>query len=240
MSLRGLMVALLCGLLGLGAGAVVAYAVQPTPVDAGAATPVVAESPSVPVDVQTVQPYARDIDYDPLLPGLALPVTHQVRNKLATWQYHVPVDWTAYSACVPGAPCRTPTDTVIPPKRVDRNQQVRFRPAGEPLVGGYSLRVRVLDNTLDFNTGTMVSTKVTGFQQAYEDFTILRQTSSAVYFTYRDETNHLRYNYFQWFAAVPSTTATLEMSVSGRKVDAPGLQALFDRFADNVQALPGR
>ncbi|MGI8522725.1 MAG: hypothetical protein ACR2K3_05360 [Nocardioides sp.] len=237
MSRRGLVVALLCGLLGLVAGAVVAYVERPSAVDAGAATPVAAESPSVPIDVPTVQPYARDLDYDPLLPGLSLPVTHRVRNKLATWQYHVPQGWTAYSACIPGVPCRTPDNTVIPPKRVDRNQQVRFRPAGEPLVGGYSLRVRILDNTLAMNTGQLVSTKVRGFQDAFTDFTIIRQTPSAVYFTYRDGGNHLRYNFFQWFAAPGSTTATLEMSVSGRQSDAKGLQALFNRFADDVQAL---
>lgn len=154
------MVALLCGLLGLGAGALVAFAGPPAVVDAGAAVPVAAVSPSVPVDVQTVQPYARDIDYEPLRPGLALPIIHRMKNKLATWDYHAPKGWTAYSVCVPGAPCRTPTDTVIPPKRTDRNQQVRFRPVGEPLVGGYSRRVRILDNTLAMNTGQLVSTKV--------------------------------------------------------------------------------
>jgi hypothetical protein len=31
-----------------------------------------------------------------------------------------------------------------------------------------------------------------------------------------------------------SPTATLEMSVAGRQTDVPGLEALFNRFADNV------
>jgi len=80
----------------------------------------------------------------------------------------------------------------------------------------------------------LVSTKVEGFKQSYDDFQKLKVTPSAAYFTYRDGNNHLRYNYFQWFAVPGSSAATLEMSVAGRKRDVPGLKALFDRFADNA------
>jgi hypothetical protein len=56
-----------------------------------------------------------------------------------------------------------------------------------------------------------------------------------VFFQYRDaSTNYHRFNYFQWFAIPGQTNATLEMSVSGRRVDRPGLLWLFNRFADNV------
>jgi hypothetical protein len=62
LSWRSLAVAVLCGLLGLAGGAVVAYAVQPRPSSAGTADPVPALSPSVPVDVPSQAPYADDID----------------------------------------------------------------------------------------------------------------------------------------------------------------------------------
>jgi hypothetical protein len=55
-----------------------------------------------------------------------------------------------------------------------------------------------------------------------------------VRFTYVDGTNHLRLNYFQWFAVPGRANATLEMSVSGRISDKTGLVALFNRFADNL------
>jgi len=93
--------------------------------------------------------------------------------------------------------------------------------------------VKALDNTQQFDTEQMVATKIVGFK-AYDHFRLLRKTPSAAYFTYIDGNDHLRYNYFQWFAAPGSTTATLEMSVAGRKQDVPGLKALFNRFADNV------
>jgi hypothetical protein len=236
MSMRGLVVALLCGLLGLGGGALVAYVAQPHPADAGTARPLQAFSPSVPVDVPSVKPYRRDIRYPSLSPDLALPVVHRIENRLAGWRYHVPQGWAAYSVCsaVPPATCKEPTDTLIPDKRVDRADQVRFRPPDEPLVGGYSLRVRILDNTLN-DLPMTVATKVVGFKEGVRDFHIIKQTDSSVYFEYRDEpSNYHRFNYFQWFALPGQSNTTLEMSVSGRQQDVPGLKALFNRFADNL------
>jgi hypothetical protein len=238
MSWRGLVVALLCGLLGLGGGALVAYAVQPRVRDTGSPRPLAAVSPSVPIDVTPSRSVATDITYPPLSPELFLNVVHHVSNDLATWTYHVPQSWTAYGVCTApptGPPCKIATDEVVPPKKVDRQTQVRFRPADEPAIGGYSLRVKILDNT-ELNPAQMVATKKVGFRQEFSDqnFTITKQNQSAVYFTYVDGTNHLRLNYFQWFAVAGHANATLEMSVSGRMSDKPGLDALFQRFADNT------
>jgi hypothetical protein len=238
MRLRGLVVALLCGLVGLGGGALVSYAVEPHPTTSHASvTPVPAFSPSVPIDVPTVIPYAKDITYRPLSPDLDLPVVHSMSNDLAAWTYHVPDGWQAYAVCAPTDNCKPPmtADTPLGPKQVDRQPEVRFRPPDEPLIGGYSLRVRVLDNTLGFNPGMMKSTKIQGFRQAFTDFKTIRQTPNSVYFEYRDEPSNLhRFNYFQWFAVDGDPTATLEMSVAGRQIDVPGLEALFNRFADNA------
>jgi hypothetical protein len=159
---------------------------------------------------------------------------HTIGNDIASWTYHVPFGWTPYAVCtVP--PCKLATDAVIPPKQIDKQTQLRFRPPGEPVVGGYSLRLKIMDNT-DLNPAQMVATKVVGFQQEFsdQDYSRLRQTPNAVYFTYIDGNDHLRYNFFQWFAVPTHPNATLEMSVSGRARDRDGLEALFNRFADNV------
>jgi hypothetical protein len=160
---------------------------------------------------------------------------HTIGNDLARWTYHVPQGWQAYAVCGTGE-CTPPivTDTKLSPKQANQQPEVRFRPADEPTVGGYSLRVKILDNTLGLNPGQWVATKIEGFKQGFDDFKTLEVTPSAVYFTYRDGNNHLRYNYFQWFTVPGQTGATLEMSVAGRKADVPGLKALFDRFADNA------
>ncbi|MGA8246964.1 MAG: hypothetical protein WB797_08670 [Nocardioides sp.] len=238
MSVRGLVVALLCGLVGLGGGALVSYAVQPHPTtSAASALPVPAYSPSVPIDVPTESPYAKDIRYPALSPNLRLPVVHTISNHLASWTYHVPEGWQAYAVCAPTDHCKPPmtADTPLRPGQVDHQPEVRFRPPDEPLIGGYSLRVRVLDNTMAFNPGMMKSTKIQGFRQAFTDFSIIKQGPDSVYFEYRDEHRNLhRFNYFQWFAVEGDATATLEMSVAGREADVPGLEALFLRFADDV------
>jgi|SRR6478609_2590418 hypothetical protein len=238
MSVRGLVVALLCGLLGLAGGAVVAYAVQPRASYSDTASPVPAVSPSLPIDVKIVKHYAKDIPYPPLEPGFTLPVVHTFTNDLAQWTFHIPEGWQAYAVCGQPEPCAPPlvNNAKIPPGQVDHATQARFRPIGEPPVGGYSLRVRIIQNTF-VDVHQTVATKIVGFGDSPDvaDYSVLRQNDSSVYFQYRDaSTNYHRFNYFQWFAVPGHTNATLEMSVSGRAVDRPGLEWLFDRFADNV------
>jgi hypothetical protein len=121
--------------------------------------------------------------------------------------------------------------------KVDRVREVRFRPAGEPTSGGYSLRVRVLDNNF-VDVHQTVGTKIIGFRDSPEvaEFHVSHRSESSVYFDYRDaQVNTHRFNYFQWWAVPGQSNATLEMSVSGRARDVPGLKNLFDRFADNVE-----
>lgn len=236
MSKRGLVVALLCGVLGIGLGLVVAYAAQPRTSTSGDAHPVAAASPSVPIDEPTPDHYRKDIAYPTLEPGLALPVRHVIRNDLAVWRYHVPLGWQPSWVCSTGCPAGVVADQPMPLDKVGSADEIRFRPPGEPSVGGYSLRVRILDNTF-VDVHQTVGTKVTGFRDSASvaDFNVIDRTDHSVYFEYRDATtDYHRFNYFQWWAVPGQTNATLEMSVSGREQDVPGLKALFDRFADNV------
>jgi hypothetical protein len=163
---------------------------------------------------------------------------HTISNHLAVWSYHVPLDWQAYWVC--SSPGRCPPDAYLDKPMaadvVNKAREIRFRPPEEQTTGGYSLRVRILDNTLN-DVHQQVGTKIIGFRDSPEvaDSKVIRRNDHSVYFEYRDETSNLhRFNYFQWFAVPGQTNATLEMSVSGREVDVPGLKALFDRFADNV------
>jgi hypothetical protein len=236
MSMRGLVVALLCGVLGLGLGAVVAHAAQPGTSTASDALPITAVSPSVPIDKPTHRPYRRDISWPALQPGLPIPITHTISNDLASWTYHVPQGWQAFWVCsVPSScPPGKSLDMPMAPKTIEKAQEIRFRPPGEPTAGGFSLRVRILDNTL-VDVHQIVGTKITGFRDSPEvaDFTVLHRDARSVYFAYRDApSNYHRFNFFQWFAIPGQTNATLEMSVSGRKEDVPGLKSLFQRFAD--------
>src|SRR5262245_21225347 len=165
MSRRGLVAALLCGLIGLAGGVLVAWLAQPGSAEGGLATPVPAVSPSLPVDEPTVKPYAHDIDYPRLTTDVSVPAKHVMHNGLAIWHYHVPQGWQAYYVCSSPCPPGVVPDDPMTPEQIDRSTEVRFRPEGEPRVGGYSLRVRALDNTF-IDVHQIVGTKVVGFRDS--------------------------------------------------------------------------
>jgi hypothetical protein len=229
--------ALLSGVIGLGLGMIAAFAAQPSLSQGGTAIPISAADPSVPLNISpSPSPYAKDITFPALQPGLALNTVHTMSNGLARWTYHVPFGWQAYWVCSSTCPANAYPDKPMAAGVVNKAQEVRFRPPKEPSVGGYSLRVRILDNTL-VDVHQIVGTKITGFRDSSEvaDFNVIRKNDHLVYFEYRDAGSNLhRFNYFQWFAVPGQTNATLEMSVSGREADVSGLKALFDRFADNL------
>ena len=183
MSRRGLLVALFCGVLGLGLGMIAAYAAQPSSSTGGSANPISGVSPSVPIDEPPKPPKtAKDITYPPLSPDLTLPLPDRtIGNDLATWTYHVPQGWVPYAVCTVLAECPPPMqpDDLLTPQQAARQTEIRFRPPDEPLEGGYSLRVKALDNTQQFDTEQMVATKVVGFK-AYPHFRLLRKTPSGL------------------------------------------------------------
>ena len=133
MSRRGLVVALLCGLLGLGLGAVVAYAAQPAHPTGGTPQPMAAVSPSVPIDVHRRRSTTAATSPTPhCSPDLPLPPEPHDRQRPGHWTYHVPQGWgllrSAPSACPP--PVRPTTRSRR--EQVDRADEIRFRPPDEP------------------------------------------------------------------------------------------------------------
>lgn len=223
----GLLGALLCAAVGVAGGLLVGYLEQPRPTYGDLASPIPAASPSVPIDRPTRKRYARDISYPPLSPDLPLQGVHTMRNSLAVWTYHVPQSWGAYSAT---------SSRQLTQRQTDNAQSVRFKPPDEPDVGGYSLYVKIIDNTI-FDSSMAVAAKIAGFSEAsgVADFQVLKQTQSSVYFEYRDQPSNLhRYNYFAWFSVPGDANATLQVSVAGRRRDVPGLKALLTRFTDDA------
>ena len=237
MSRRGLVAALLCGLIGLGLGAVVAYAAQPATTDGGTPQPMAAVSP---------EPPDRRPDSGALPPRHPLPAAPARARRCRSSTRSPTTSPSGPTTCPRGGRRTGSARSAARPVTsstsrwatgpIDKADEIRFRPADEPTIGGYSLRVRILDNTF-VDVHQTVATKIVGFRDSSEvaGFHIIDRTQRSVYFDYRDKTSdYHRFNFFQWFAVPGQTNATLEMSVSGRKVDVPGLKALFDRFADNV------
>jgi hypothetical protein len=203
---------------GFGLGAVMAGQ-DPDTFDEAAPVPA---SPSIPEPSEpTIAP---DIDFRILVPPTDFK-RYRISNDLQTWSYLAPKGWTAYDIY----------DNPLPANQIEDRGEVRFRPADEPTEGGYSLRVKVVDDHK--TTATMLAGKLNDLQD-FTDLDVLDQTEDSLYFTYRTEaSNRLRYNFFRWFAVPGSSEATLEMSVAGRKIDDTGLRGVFEQFKSGLRAV---
>ncbi len=174
-----------------------------------AASPIPARSPSFPVDPE--RPYAADLAYPPLQPDLRYR-DHTLGSPPFEWVYRAPRGWA-------------PT--------VESLNEIRWRPADEPVVGGYSLRVKLSN---EHKTGAaMVEQKLAAMQAGYEDVEVLGRTEDLLSFSYRDPTrNTRRFNSFRWFSPPGGTEATFEMSVVGREIDRAGLADLLEQVSRRV------
>ena len=176
--------------------------------------PVPARSPSIPVDPPPT--FAPDVDY----PALATDLRYRTRRigdpPFFEWRYDAPRGWV-----------RTTTD---------QPDEYRWRPAYEPTVGGYSLRVKIVTQRL--TPQQMVEQKIAAVESIYDDVEVVDQDEDELYFTYRDGLDHQRHNLFRWFPAPGQTAASFEMSVAGRGVDLPGLETLEAQVATSVRKVP--
>jgi hypothetical protein len=114
------------------------------------------------------------------------------------------------------------------------NDEVRWRPPNETVAGGFSLRVKLVNENR--TTAQMVEQKRGAFLALYDDVVVIDQDEDSIYFSYREPLeNTQRFNMFFWRARPGSTEATFEMSVVGRKVDVPGLTDLFEHVAASIE-----
>jgi hypothetical protein len=188
---------------------------------------------TVPTSAPPPVTISKDIDFPPLELGLPLTVRHTVVSPDGSrrWQYWVPAGWTASNAGT-GQPLKG--------KQIDRQTEVRWRPPGEPSLGGYSLRFKALDPTMtqqQKRREQMAAMRSVERNGNASDLHFLRdRPDDGLWFTYVDGLHHLRYNFFQWMT-VPSGLVGLEVSVAGRKVDWSGLQNLIGNVMGTVVPL---
>ncbi|MFC4784579.1 hypothetical protein ACT8ZV_08900 [Nocardioides sp. MAHUQ-72] len=209
MGVRGLGAVLALALLGAAGGFATGHVLRDAPVAAAEAAPVPASDPSIPVD--PVRDFAPDIGYPPLQAGLDYR-RHTLGDAPYEWVYAAPKGWVSTTEAL---------------------DEVRWRPADEPTVGGFSLRVKL--STEHKTKAAMVAQKLSAMQAGYEDVEVLGQTQDLLSFSYRDpDTDRLRFNTFQWFSVPGSDEATFEMSVVGREVDRTGLDNLMTEVSRSI------
>ena len=172
---------------------------------------------------------AADIKYPTLVvPSDGSYETHTIASGDEVWSYDVPAGWVAYGVTNDGK-----DDGKVRPANVDNQTQLRWRPKGEPLVGGYSVRVEAIGGSDTVADRVAAKAEVLTKSRDLVGVKIYKLTDDTVYFTYVDGGNRLRYNFFRWVADADGA-ATFEVSVTGRKADKEGLSDLLDVVAGSA------
>ncbi|MFT4287117.1 hypothetical protein [Nocardioides sp.] len=198
---------------GIAAGWTAGRTEQSPVAEVAEATPLEA-TPALPYDPQV--PYADDIDFPTLQPGLAYE-SHTIGTPDNLWSYQVPKRWTS------------------PDEDDEDALQIRWQPPGQPVFGGYSLRLMVVNDNR--TPKLMKQHKIIDLENSPDilDFEIVSQTDDTVAFRYRTSVgNVLRFNTFRWFAG-PDGLARIEMSVVGRERDVPGLDDLLAKVSASIR-----
>jgi hypothetical protein len=204
---RGPIVLALLLALGVGGGYVASWALGGHPQAVGAAQPVTAASPSLPVD--PVPELFADPAFDPLPTDLEL-VRQEVGRGDFRLSLEVPKGW-----------------------RVSPNSlsEWQWRPPDfEPF--GYYMRVeQVLSNrrSIDWT----LDRRIDELNEDEAAVKVIEQTDDSLHFSYVTS-NHLRHGFLTWLDLSGSDNAQVEVAVTGRKADVEGMADLISRVADSM------
>lgn len=191
--------------IGVGGGFGVSLARGENPPGSGAPSPLVAESPSLPIDPEpSLLP---DADAAPLAVDLPM---HRVTLGAEGFaiSYPVPRDWTE---------TRSANDAKWrPPDDIDLGYVLRVEQVAQNRSIARTMDDRIRDLGLD-----------------EERFRLLDRTGDTITFTYVDRL-HQREGFVRWLD-LGSGFADVEIAVTGRSVDVPGMEWLLDRVTDGVE-----
>jgi len=194
--------------LGTAAGVGISLVVGEHPPGSGAAAPVEARSPSLPVDpVPELLP-------DPTMPPLA-PALELEPASVGTGDFRmtlpVPRGWDFFTNSL---------------------NEWQWQPPDQPDFG-YALRVeQVLSNRRSI-TWTL-DNRIAELNEDEENVEILDRTANSLHFSYV-RSNHLRHGYLVWLDLTGSDNAQVEIGVNGRKVDDDGMADLVARVAARIR-----
>ena len=194
--------------LGLAVGFGASLVVAERSASDGAAAPVAAQSPSLPVD--PVPELLPDPTHPPLDASVPL-----VRQSVGTGDFRmslpVPEGWTFSTNSLNEWQWR-------PPDGADFS---------------YLLRVeQVLSNRRSI-TWTL-DNRIAELDEDEDNLEVVSRTDDTLHYTYVTS-NHLRHGFLAWRDLTGSDNAQVEIAVSGRAADKDGMSALVDRIADGTR-----
>ncbi len=206
---------LLTALLVLGGigGYAGSYAIDSRPDSGGVAAPVEA-TPTIPADV--IPEIAPDPDNPPLRRGLEL-TTDTIGLGMTLTEFPVPKGW----------------------QRIQLNSnELKYKAPGYP-DNTYILRVEEVgsDNrTID----SILRSTVSDVRSDTVNFTQVARTENSVEYTYISSKDaHFRHAFRIWLDMQGNGTADLEFAITGRAVDAAGMEELIGLVADGARLVNG-
>ena len=176
-------------------------------VGTGTASPVAAQSPSLPVDP------APDLVADPATAPLAttLPlVDREVGRGADVVSLSVPRGWVRSNLA---------------------EDEWTWRPENQPKYA-YVLRVEQVRGDRDPISRVLANRKV-ALDEDEVNLEFVSETADSLHFTYTAD-DHLRHGLLTWVPVPGTSTAQVEVAISGRDVDVPGMQDLIERVAASV------
>ncbi|MBD3923709.1 hypothetical protein IEZ26_03680 [Nocardioides cavernae] len=207
MNWRGTAVLALLLAIGVAAGFGASWVLGKNPSGDGTAAPVPA-SPSLPVDpVPELLP-------DPPTPALETGVP-LVSQSVGAGDFRmtlpVPKGWTFSENSL---------------------NEWQWRPPGQPDFG-YVLRVeQVLSNRRSIEW--TLDRRIDELREDETNVEVLDQTNDSLHFTFITS-NHLRHGYLRWLDLTGSDNAQVEIAVTGREVDDPGMADLIARVGSGIR-----
>jgi hypothetical protein len=205
---RGTAAALLLLVVGVVGGYAAAYAFDPAPDTSGRSGPVVAVSPSVPVDpVPTLVA-------EPAVPALAtdLPMGWGALGGGGfRVTFPVPEGWTRIGSST---------------------NEVKWKRPGNP-ANTYILRVGRLVSR-EKTPDEMVDERYVDLRDDKASFRVEARTANSLEFTYVSD-GFLRHGFLVWLDVRATGFADVEIAVTGRGIDAPGAEELITRVASGMR-----
>jgi hypothetical protein len=193
---------------GVAAGYAAASAIEPVTATSDASGPVVAVSPSLPVDplpTLTAQPAV------PAL-GTDLPMAWgELGGGGFRVTYPVPAGWARISSST---------------------NEVKWKKPKNP-ADTYILRVGRLVSR-EKTLGEMVEERMDDLREEKARFTVEERTVNSLEFTYVSD-GFLRHGFLVWLDVRATGFADVEIAVTGRGIDAPGAEELITRVASGMR-----
>lgn len=208
MTKRGFALLVLMLASGVGGGFGASLAIAENPSGSGAAAPVAAQSPSLPID--PVPELLPDPTMPALEPGVDL-VPQRVGSGAFRMTLPIPRGWDFFENSL---------------------NEWQWRPPDQPAFG-YLVRVeQVLSNrrSIDWT----LDRRVDELNEDETNVEILSQTDDSIHFTYVTA-GHLRHGYLTWLDLTGSDNAQVEIAVTGRAVDDAGMADLVVRIAAGMR-----